>query len=391
MELFKIRPLLRKNRLPQHEVEKINKFLIGALLIHPDVSTFWNMRRELVQYGEINLDKELLLTNLVLSHKSKSNEAFAYRKWILTRLIKSINKERVNFAIALLNDEFSVCEMAARKAQNNYHAWNHRIWCIENIAKKTAVVDSPEYLNIILNQLDFSVEWIDKHVSEHSGFQYRQYLCNSILNNTVETAPYNQNYQFLIAPYVGIDIMRYKNIPYLNKLLGNKESAIRNDPEEMLKCYNYVYYFIIVLSDLFYYIRKLNEMFPGHESIWYHRRYVIYHLLKAAYDYHGMTWKRNLDLNEIYTSNFENINNNIINSDLGNVQEKYQVGDRKSYPKILKYELDKVETSFLHSCIIQDEAVFISESISGNCSDVQRDLAKRYEKWSKFVLRFNRI
>lgn len=60
----------------------LKKYLNVAILLNPDVATFWNMRRVLVEKDQLNLVKEFQFTALVLSVKPKSNEAFAYRRWL---------------------------------------------------------------------------------------------------------------------------------------------------------------------------------------------------------------------------------------------------------------------------------------------------------------------
>lgn len=58
------------------------KYLNVAILINPDVATFWNLRRMLVEKNKLNLGKEFAFSSIVLSKKPKSNEAFAYRRWL---------------------------------------------------------------------------------------------------------------------------------------------------------------------------------------------------------------------------------------------------------------------------------------------------------------------
>lgn len=58
------------------------KYLNVVLLLNPDVTLFWNMRRYLFGHNKLNLTKEFHYSALVLSKKAKSNEAFAYRRWL---------------------------------------------------------------------------------------------------------------------------------------------------------------------------------------------------------------------------------------------------------------------------------------------------------------------
>lgn len=60
----------------------IIKYLNCAILINPDVATFWNVRRQLFAKNRLDITKEFQFSALVLSKKPKSNEAFAYRRWL---------------------------------------------------------------------------------------------------------------------------------------------------------------------------------------------------------------------------------------------------------------------------------------------------------------------
>lgn len=60
----------------------IVKYLNCAILINPDVATFWNLRRQLFARNRLDITKEFQFATVVLSKKPKSNEAFAYRRWL---------------------------------------------------------------------------------------------------------------------------------------------------------------------------------------------------------------------------------------------------------------------------------------------------------------------
>lgn len=66
------------------------KYLNSAILINPDVSTFWNLRRKLFVKNRLNITKEFQFSSIVLSKKPKSNEAFFYRRWLFS--FQSMNK-----------------------------------------------------------------------------------------------------------------------------------------------------------------------------------------------------------------------------------------------------------------------------------------------------------
>lgn len=65
--------------------------LTTALLLNPEVTTFWNMRRELVIDEYLKPNDELQFAAVVLTFKPKCAEIFNYRRWIFLNLIKGIS------------------------------------------------------------------------------------------------------------------------------------------------------------------------------------------------------------------------------------------------------------------------------------------------------------
>ncbi len=112
----------------------------------------------------------------------------------------------------VVNGEMTVCKNAAEKYANNYNAWNHRIW-----VHREFTGCHPE---ILTAELDHMRSWVSSHVSDHSGFHYRQFLLNNVCPSDTETS----------------DI-------HLGTLLRNE---------------------IVMTTDLIL-------TFSGHEAIWYHR------------------------------------------------------------------------------------------------------------------------
>lgn len=62
--------------------------LTSALLLNPEVTTFWNMRRELVIDEYLKPNDELKFCAVVLKFKPKCAEIFNYRKWIFFNVLK---------------------------------------------------------------------------------------------------------------------------------------------------------------------------------------------------------------------------------------------------------------------------------------------------------------
>lgn len=141
----------------QQQSDALAKYLNVALLINSDVTTFWHIRRQLVQKNRLSINKELQFSALVLSMKPKSNEAFAYRRW----LYSFQSADAIDWP-----HEISICERAADRCAGNYHAWSHRQWVLQNAPC------------LLQSELMRTEKFIRKHISDYSSYHYRQVLLN---------------------------------------------------------------------------------------------------------------------------------------------------------------------------------------------------------------------
>ncbi|EDW30751.1 GL13386 [Drosophila persimilis] len=139
----------------QQQSDALAKYLNVALLINPDVTTFWHIRRQLVQKNRLSINKELQFSALVLSIKPKSNEAFAYRRW----LYSFQSADAIDWP-----NEISICERSADRCASNYHAWSHRQWVLRS---------GPCLLQ---SELLRTEKFLRKHISDYSCYHYRQVL-----------------------------------------------------------------------------------------------------------------------------------------------------------------------------------------------------------------------
>lgn len=138
----------------------IMKYLNCAILINPDVTTFWNLRRQLFAKNRLDITKEFQFSMVVLSKKPKSNEAFAYRRWLY--LFQSYDAIDWSF-------EISLCEKCADKSTTNYHAWCHRQWVI---------MKAPHLLKFEIYKTE---KFIRKHINDYSCYNHRQFVLAKML------------------------------------------------------------------------------------------------------------------------------------------------------------------------------------------------------------------
>ncbi|CAG9815332.1 unnamed protein product [Phaedon cochleariae] len=362
--LFQNRELLLRNKLGYNKMENMNHILIGAILINPECTTFWNMKRNLVENDILKIEDELHFSKIVLTFKSKSFESFSYRRWLLKRQLEKFSANNLEIPMSLLQNEFAVTNMASEKIACNYHSWNHRLWCMEHIASNCQTIS-----NIIYSELSYSQEWINNHISEHTGYHYRQYLIKLVRGHKKVVAVYDSYYNFVVKSL--LKMMNDGDYSNLLTYLMGKPSRTRILEE---KC-SYVNYISILLYDLCVLVDKLNNLYPEHEALFYHRRFLVYHLLKVPYEYHG------LEL-EAKSKNQFNIlmveNKNITDSStVVNVSEN--VDNR--WPKLFKMS-PKSELYNLYGIVSNCEKSFASK----NCSVLQ--IAK-YRKWLKHVVGFD--
>lgn len=302
---------------------------------------------------------------MVLTRKTKSNEAFTYRRWLINRITTKLLKNGVTPPLRLLEGELAVCSLTADNTPNNYHSWTHRQWCMSKLGNY--------FPDIFLQELAFSEKWITQHVSENSGYHYRQFLIDK--SRTWENVPFLTQYFEMILTQLNI-VNDGEFVQVFTFLLGNPS---KNKPiEDVSKCMNHV---VLLLYELIVVIESIDKVYVEHESLWLHRRYVIQRLLETSYDYLGDTFKTasNLENNQIFKNVLSKSQSNIINTICSN-----NYGEKQ--PKISKIQPIKFKLTNMHRILSKSEENFVSKNLLG--SALQCDLAKRHEKWVNYILGF---
>lgn len=169
----------RRNKHRREDSSNVARWLLGALLLNPDVSTFWNMRRELVRNYKLDVTEELDFTRLVLYKKAKCFEAFAYRRWLLPYLLdgegKNYDPSPMESPLCVELDITSTC---ADRYATNYHAFSHRRYVMA--LKESRGYKYPNFDG----EWKSTLAWCQSNVSDYSGFCYRQYLLEKCLLET---------------------------------------------------------------------------------------------------------------------------------------------------------------------------------------------------------------
>lgn len=274
--LFEMRQ--QKSRRTDPEVQ--SRLLMGALLLNPDVQTFWNMRRELLQACRLECQAELHFTSVVLSRKPKCAEAFSYRKWIVTKLKR--NGEKVE---NLLYEELKVARNAANRYANNYHAWQHSIWCLVQLTPAEI-----GFSEVYLDEWNATRAWTTMHISDYSGWQYRQYLVQQLCGPLIDKIPnFGTDVLFsFLGPFLHNSLLEKKELQGSDDSKTGERTVSNSVEEDFFSVVNkcsktYLMCSLsIILSELEL-STDLITRYIGHEALWCHRRFIL-SFLKSLLD-----------------------------------------------------------------------------------------------------------
>lgn len=321
------------------DVENLNKYINVALLIQAEVNTFWNIKRELFTY--LSYEQEMHFTKLVLSYKPKSLQAYTYRVWLINK------QQQCNYSEVLAN-EFLIIKKAVAASANNYHGWNHRIWCMEKLFP--LIHDS----NIIIDELIYSQEFISQHVSEHSGFHYRQYAVRQFKHKMFASEKLTQilhNFRFVdyYHTIMPLDNEGHNNIDVKSFVMTN-------------------HYLNLLLYELFEVCKQLHVYYPGHEAIWYHRRFIFYEIISLLNNIYGINRHTMQSVSLVCNLGRENENMNM-ESD-GRLLVMHE---SKLYKNLVRYE--------------QNFISFLCTNNKNNESDTRN--IEKHQRWLMHCLRID--
>jgi protein prenyltransferase alpha subunit repeat containing protein 1 len=195
-------------------------------LANTDHYTAWNARkRHLLVPGLRALDDEILLVDLLLSKHPKSGEAWCHRRWVLSRMQSSTMAAGTTAAVAA--HEMEVCTAAARAYPRNYYAWTHRYWALSRLSPTLAAAEC--------NAMH---QWAAINTSDHAGLFYR----GSAVLLAVANGTHCQMFQ-----------------------AGT--SAPHSDGSQPAQ---------VVWQLAWGQVTELQARYPGHESMWRHRRWLAW-------------------------------------------------------------------------------------------------------------------
>ncbi|XP_034241958.1 protein prenyltransferase alpha subunit repeat-containing protein 1-B-like isoform X5 [Thrips palmi] len=308
--------------------------------------------------GRFDLFSDLHINAVTLSRRPKSSEAFVYRRWLLSRILESYLD--ASTTLSILEEELRVTLMAANRYANNYHAWNHRMWIMSHL---------PQAQDHFINEWVSSEEWISKHVSEHSGLQYREYLFKQIMQNVGHTYFCHklrlslENF-FLPLKSSELYCVSLKDSTPLKQLhslvidILEQKDFCSSCP---IKCGSNPH--ILHIGFLAYellLVTELIRLYPGHEALWCHRRFVLFSLYSIV-----------KEINTYEAS-------------------KSDISDGVPHPKAQKLSVSdiEIECNFLWSVIVRHEESLLEEcSLCTPEESYQSKLAFRHQEWVEKILK----
>ena len=125
------------------------------LLFNPECSTLWNYRRKLLQKGILIASKEYQFTSFLLTKHSSKGRIWDYRSWLLQY-----------FSIPTAeNTDLKYCNVTADRYRCNYPSWGYR---------RSQILSKLQSGTEYTAELDENKAFIKVHVSDSSGWSYRQ-------------------------------------------------------------------------------------------------------------------------------------------------------------------------------------------------------------------------
>ncbi len=287
-------------------------------------------------------EQELRFLNLVYSKHPKSGESWSHRRWVLSRMPGYESQYHFDatasdvsasaaaasaptpaasaataaaaseslYSSALWQGEVSMCERSAELYPKNYYAWMHRAWLIERISSRS---------DLSIELEDRMSEWTDAHINDYSGFFHRQVIWNHFLHTfakEIDAGMETQNKGDAVARvHANLPILlRHwsKPFPSSNDFVREATAAIAAAPSEASSAASVAVTvsspsssssaaslqsslhsslahcsFCSLFSSLEWsHINELQCRYPGHESLWMHRRFV-WHAYVAAVQQHA--------------------------------------------------------------------------------------------------------
>ena len=133
----------------ERDAEEVLSVTRGLLMVSPDHSDAWALRRRLILAGKLDPAAEVRFLRALFSKHGKAPSAWHHRRWLLRD------------AEGAWAQEATLTERTADRYPKNYYAWTHRLW-----AFRTFPADASA-------ELRWAHSWLESHPSDHSAVHHR--------------------------------------------------------------------------------------------------------------------------------------------------------------------------------------------------------------------------
>ncbi|KAM4578258.1 protein prenyltransferase alpha subunit repeat-containing protein 1 isoform 2-T2 [Fundulus diaphanus] len=363
--------LLYRQRKHWLDREALVDITCTLLLLNPDFTTAWNVRKELLQCGALNPERDLYLSKLALTKFPKSPETWIHRRWVLQHILDQFSSvaqmteqpvesehpdaERTlllsNHLNRLIHQEMKVCSDAACRYPSNYNAWSHRIWVLQHMAKGN--------IKVFHDELSSVHPWVSMHVSDHSGFHYCQFLLKELITEFSQSSS-------SASTIFGSSQHWTSTVP--------SSSHLANDPQ-YCNCI----------------LRQMETLHLSHK-IWHctdSRRHVYYLWHQWTQDQHPCGDGRESELNLLGTNDPGDTRPTCAIHG-GNVDRQRHVSvpmevDGVSFPD---RDSKRLRRGILlpNLLTLQNEHIFVNSILDSCCNPEQKNFALAYKKWLDTVI-----
>ncbi|KAM9359868.1 protein prenyltransferase alpha subunit repeat-containing protein 1 [Symphorus nematophorus] len=409
--------LLYRQRKHWLDREALVDITCTLLLLNPDFTTAWNVRKELLQCGVLNPEKDLYLGKLALTKFPKSPETWIHRRWVLQQILRQFpavgrsrkqqqqqqqqqgeaeqpdaerSQQLSDHLARTLHQEMKVCCDAACRYPSNYNAWSHRIWVLQHMAMGNVKVFHDELSSMRL--------WVSMHVSDHSGFHYRQFLLKELITELSQTPASTTTTNTNTTATTNSPQHRSSTVPCSSpqhhshaQANGELPGAEAAGEEERQLSSTTVLQLVRQEMEL---CSDLIQSFPGHETLWSHRRHVFYlwHQWRREHQHHCSTngGSESVHLNDSdpglqmvgaqsCAGRGESVNGQ------SHASEAMEV-DGASLPDPRDSKRLKRGVLLPDPPALPSEHSFVSDILDNCCNPEQRRFALAYKKWLDTVI-----
>ncbi|XP_048519778.1 uncharacterized protein LOC125503438 isoform X2 [Dendroctonus ponderosae] len=361
-KIFPFRKKLERNAISLQDVELVNSCLMTAILINPYVSTFWNMRRNLVRASR-DFSVERKLSQIVLFSCFKSSDAFAFRRWTLEQETIFFRQLEPNCVWEAFCYEMVLCRTIFESVPDNYHCWTYRQCCIY-------IFENDINLKLMLcREFQFINDCMNRHVVLSSVYHYKQFLINFVKNFYYfrRIDPIHRSTEILL----GLDIVS-RRVMYKSSNIARFWEQFGNYRIGIFSCKFIVWVCV-------FWLELINEeedrRFYMHENFWLQRRFILYTLFERLNNnIEGMLDDHNVVVD---------VKSNLLDSNIlftvckSNYKMEKEISTNPAHKKIIN--------SPFYRALINGEKYIVRKFMCPS----NHNLIRRHISWLKYFLRFD--